>query len=308
MTLVVARTEGGKVHVTSDTLVTKINGERFSYDKCIVKAVLVNVQCCICFAGNVDAANKAISHLIDKNYNCINKILSYLEKIHNKYNQSVDFGVITNIDEELSLHSLKSGEALTNVKQFWLGEHFNEFQIKFGEFPEDTPLKDKMNQSMISLIQDGNINAIGGFDLSISSDNESFQFEDENGKRPISGLAYDFRVHHSITGPQIITFEKAGECKPIKGGTDDSISVFSSTNPYYPGAGIHYKHAKNGYLFCPHLRIKLGQPELVLEPFVYTNVDPECFLEKITSSYGIGLKGFVVGDEGRLTLHNEKSA
>lgn len=308
MTLVVARKDDGKIHVIGDTLVTRINGEKLPYEKCIVKTVLINVQCCVCFSGNVDAANRAIAHLIDKNYSDVNKILSYLEGIHNKHNQSVDFGVITNIDGDLALHSLKSGEALNNINQFWLGENYNEFQEAFGSLDEEAPLKNKMQNAMLTLIQDGNLNSIGGFDLSISTANELFQFEDSNGKRVISAFTYDFGVHHTIASPQTISFKEKGEYKPIEGGTNDSISVFSSTNPYLPGVGLHYKHANIGYLFCPHLRINIGQPELALEPFIFVDTEPLQFIERASKDHGVDLRGFIVGNTGTLTYRDQANA
>lgn len=307
MTLVVARKESGKVHVIGDTLVTKINGERFSYEKCIVKIVLINVQCCICFSGNVEAANNAIAHLIEKNYDDVNKVLGYLERVHRKYEQSVDFGVVTNIDNNIALHSLKDGEVLNDINQFWLGENYNDFQAALGNINSEAPLKNKMQDAMLALIQDGNLNSIGGFELSISSDNESFQFENGMEKRSLSGFSYDIGVHHTIC-PQIISFKNKGELKAIEGSTTDSLSVFSSTNPYFPGVGLHYKHANSGYLFCPHLRINMGQPELVLEPLVFKEVAPQEFLDVIYNDYDIGLKGFIVGDKGLLTYHVQKNA
>jgi hypothetical protein len=36
MTLIVARSENDKVFITSDTLLSKINGERLPYEQCVI--------------------------------------------------------------------------------------------------------------------------------------------------------------------------------------------------------------------------------------------------------------------------------
>jgi len=301
MTLIVARIDGGKVHVTGDTLLSKISGERLSYDQCVIKTVIINPQCCVCFAGNPDPASEAIAHLLEANYKSDNEILKYLAGVHEQYSQSTDFGVITNIDEVIKLHSLKSGEPKTNLPSFWLGDHFNNYQTKLASLSSDEPLKQKMKSAMESIIQDGNLASIGGFQVSLSSDNNSFQYEDEQGKRTISCLSYDFGIQH-VLGPQTLEFKDVGEFKSISGVSDDNVSIFSSITPEYPGAAIHYKHANVGYLFCPHLRIAQNEPESVLESILFDDVSPNEFINQILEEHAIQLKGFVASDDGRITF------
>lgn len=300
MTLIVARSENGKAFITSDTLLSKINGERLPYEQCVIKIAIINVQCCICFAGNPEPASLAITHLIKTNYQTVNEILQYLYGVHQEYNQSVDFGVLTNIGGRAELYSLKSGVPESNVINFWLGDHFNVFQQKMSEFQNKETLKEKMSSALNAVIQDGNIVSVGGFQISVSTDNENFEYEDKNGNRLISGFSYGFGIQHVIS-PQVIEIPAVGEWQTIRGISQDNVSVFSSISPYFPGVAIHYKHAKIGYLFCPHLRVKMDETDKTLQAFLIENVTPQEFLNKILEEHGVQLKGFVADDNGRIT-------
>ncbi|MFT6909835.1 MAG: hypothetical protein ACJAS1_006562 [Oleiphilaceae bacterium] len=300
MTLIVARSEDGETFITSDTLLSKINGEKLSYDECVVKIAIINFECCICFAGNFEPANIAITHLIKAEYQTVNEILQYLYSVHQEYNQSVDFGVITNIGGKTSLYSLKDGVPESNVINLWLGDHFNTFQHKMSEFQNEATLKEKMSSAINALIQDGNIVSVGGFQISVSTDNDNFQYEDNNGKRPITGFSYSFGIQHSI-GPQVLEFEAAGDLQSISGISNDNVSVFSSISPYFPGVAIHYMHANRGYFFCPHLRVKRNETDKTLQAFVFENVTPQVFITKILEEYNVKVKGFVADDSGRIT-------
>ena len=300
MTLIVARSEYDQTFITSDTLLSKINGERLSYDECVVKIAIINLQCCICFAGNFEPANIAITHLIKAEFQTVNEILQYLYSVHQEYNQSVDFGVITNIGGITTLYSLKDGVPESNVINFWLGDHFNAFQQKMSELRSETKLKEKMTSALNALIQDGNFASVGGFQISVSTDNDNFQYEDSTGKRTITGFSYNFGIQHSI-GPQIIEFEAAGDWQSIGGVSNDNVSVFSSISPYFPGVAIHYMHAKRGYLFCPHLRVKRNETDKTLQALAFKNVTPQVFITKILEEHTIHLKGFVADESGKIT-------
>jgi hypothetical protein len=304
MTLIVARSENGKAFVSSDTLLSKISGERLSYDQCIVKVAIVNLECCVCFAGNPEPANIAISHLIKANYQTVNETLQYLQGLHQEYNQSVDFGVITNIGGKPALYSLKSGVPESGVASFWLGEHYNLFQKRVLECPDEESLKQKMSNAMDAVIQDGNATSVGGFHVAISSDNDSFQYKDKNGAREISGFSYDIGIQHVMGEPQVIEFKTTGEWQPVGGVSNDNVSTFSSISPYFPGVAIHYMHANMGYFFCPHLRVDLNGGGEVLQSFRFENVTPQEFINKILEEYDIRLKGFVADDQGTITYVN----
>lgn len=302
MTLVVARLDRNEAYVASDTMLSHLSGEELPHHSGMLKTVIVNLQCCISYAGLTHFANKAIKHLLNNHYGSVGEVLEYLTQIHLESNGCTDFGVVTNIDETPRLYSLKNFRAGRNLQNFWLGDRYNLFQQYYAEEPECDRVKSKMRHALERVSQDRSASGIGGFVISVSTDHDSYMYEDSNGARKISGFSYDLGALYQFDGPILV--EAGGEAQPVEGGSNDQVSMFSSISPDFPGVALHYGHSGVGVLFCPHLQNQLNSSESVLDPIIYKDVDQTGFLNGLKSNHGISFRGLVSDNSGRLTYVN----
>lgn len=306
MTLVVARLEREKAHVFSDTKLSYGNGQEIPYLNGMIKTIIVQMEVCISFAGDVEEAKKALLHIMTEKFNSVIEILDYLIKVHTDSNFNVEFGIISNIDRNPVLFCIKDGKLGTYLSNFWLGEGYDQYQKYYHQDDENVEVKHRMRMAMEKVIHDGNKKSIGGFLISVSTDHDSYSFTDSNGTRPISGFSYDLFFSYNISNVKTIQNMKKGEWYDIKPADQnnfmaDSVSTFKSISPGYPGVAFYYRQAMSGFIFCPNLQIKLNNNEDIFKLIKIENIDAKVFCTEVKDSYDIDLTGFIDNGDGSFT-------
>lgn len=309
MTLVVARLEGDSAHIFSDSKLTYRTGDSVPYLDGMLKTVIVKLEVCISFAGDVGYAKKAIAHLIKEKFESVIGILNYLIEVHRESNLQTEFGIVSNISKEPALFCIKDGKFGRNLTHFWLGDAFSQYQKHYLQCDEDIEVKHKMRQAMENVIHDGNVGSVGGFLVSVSTDHDNYSFtENSTGNtRPISGFSYEAYYSATISDVETIPNMEQGKWYDIKRASkgyavSDSVSTFKSISPCHPGIAFYYRQANAGFLFCPNLQIELDNHDKFLNLIKFDEIDVNAFCTRVKETHNIRLSGVVDNGDGSATF------
>jgi hypothetical protein len=198
MSLIVARKEGSQIAIVSDTKLTyphhEIKGQKENPTEGAIKTIILTDDLCVSFAGEIEYAENAFMEIGERKN--IDEVIGILHRYHNISNQKTEFLVCSGNPESL-IHKIKNGES-KEVNSSWIGDSvaFNSFQAsmlgtkkpkesvktsqsqsKAGivitemnlsfEVDMQVQLFSKMSSAMDKVIEDGNVDSVGGFRVTV---------------------------------------------------------------------------------------------------------------------------------------------
>lgn len=291
MTLVVARQFDEEIRILCDAKVTSLHEIRRGPLTGVLKAVILHRNLCVCFAGNVAVAQKAI-FLLGVKPACkfdVKEIIDRLFSEHCTSNCGADF-IIASLSPKPSLYRISAGEIERNIKSAWIGdiEAFSDYQRRYhsstlpklDKYEEDKrerlELISRMGEAMGNLIQEEMHDSTGDFMVTVSSTNEGFIYK-------CNVMAFPIRQ----TIPSgVLTNINLGTA--AEGGY--AYSVLTPNKPGIGAIGIHFIQGRLGALFYPATSQKA---------VVYRDVSYEEFQSKVLKEYGFKISGIKISYKGK---------
>lgn len=300
MSLIVARKDGHKIGIVSDTKLTYPNHEtknlKTSPKDGVVKTVILSENLCVSFAGEIEPAELALKEI--NNSTDTNSILHLLEKYHHLSKGETEF-IFCIGKPDLTMYEIKNG-IVQESNQSWIGDKdaFDKFQKSIIAPPtneqrqgKDEPtLKDtktnqpsititemnltfevsqnssilsKLSSAMDNVIENDSISSVGGFKVNVIYDNKFIY----------NGYIKNYRQNVTMTGigSQVIGHGTA---------QDGSYSInFIGCSSDYKSVALHVSQGNFGIVYT---RTDYG----LLKP-VILNFDEVDFSDEIQDKYNI---------------------
>ena len=280
MTLVVAKVIENKIYIFSDSKITDPKNILRGMDNEVLKAIIINPNICICYAGAIAKAVKAIHELQNNNLIATDDILNYLLVSHSKEGNNPDFIVATFLPKP-SIYEIKKGMIKRDLQVAWIGNQsaFSDFQRYRFEAPEIF----KTNEFILSrfafvkVIEDTKHEDVSDFLIGVTSSLNGFVYSDY-----ASGLAsITMHPNHTISGSISVNAAHGGY----------SYSVLRPQEAGIGAIGVYFLQGSFGALLYP-----LRQDR----PFIFAQVELQGFIEKVENVFGFRLIGL------NIVNHNEK--
>lgn len=202
MSLIVARKSEGQLCIVSDTKLSypnhEVKGLKDSPSEGVVKSVIINQNICISFAGELSYAEAALRLIFEND--SIENIIEILKRYHVESDYRTEFLLCYYCDEPI-IYKFKDNE-YGPVVSSWIGDQkaFNRFQESMSGVRKESKQKKKkqekalpssnkpaiifesmnlsfeasspkylsrMSSAMDEVIEDGNINSVGGFKVNV---------------------------------------------------------------------------------------------------------------------------------------------
>jgi tetratricopeptide (TPR) repeat protein len=273
MSLIVARRNGGNMYIVSDTKLTYPANEYpnqsvASPKEGIIKATIINHQICISFAGEVDAAEKAIRICRQLDFR-INEIIEYLLRVNKETNGKTEFIACIGFPE-YKIYEIKN-LTLREVDAAWIGSNaaFSIFQEKALE--NNSTSKDAqsiLDSAMDYVLNNGKIPEVNGFRVSVSNEGNFFHYRNYMNTRMPART-------YTTTGNGFHVLDIYGSAQ--EGGY--SVALYENEGRYDMVA-IHVRQGEFGILY----EINDGA---LLRPKIIPNVDEHEFSDLLFSKFGI---------------------
>lgn len=300
MSLIVARKDGRKIGIVSDTKLTYPNHEtknlKTSPIDGVVKTVILNENLCVSFAGEIEPAELALKEINISTDT--NSILHLLEKFHHFSKGETEF-IFCIGKPDLTIYEIKNG-IVQETNQSWIGDKavFENFQKSILAHPTkeqrqekvETPLQNsktnqptititemnltfevsqnssilsKLSSAMDNVIDNDSISSVGGFKVNVIYDNKFFY----------NGYIKNYRQNVTMTGygSQVIGHGTA---------QDGSYSInFIGGSSDFKSVALHVSQGNFGIVYT---RTDYG----LLKP-VILNFDEVDFSDEIQDKYNI---------------------
>lgn len=272
MSLIVVRKAENQLCIVSDTKLSypdaEIKGLKNQPGEGVVKSVIVNANICISFAGEMHYAAQAITEI--NSDHSIDQIIECLTRYHIASAHKTEF-ILCYGNPNLTIYKFKNNE-YGPVASAWIGDQraFNQFQenmngdAKTKQEKEKRPTKkqdstfpatnkpvfsveamnlsmeasipkyfSKMSAAMDQVIEDGNIDSVGGFKVNVIY-KEKFYY---------NIYTKMYRGQFAIVGQGSHTIGHGGA---DEGGY--SLNFFGASNDY-KSLAIHLRQAKLGIVY-----------------------------------------------------------
>ena len=284
MTLIRGTIVDDKIIIVSDTKLSypPCKNEHYNENNYVngtVKSIILSPNICLSFAGDLDVVKSALKKI--SNLKDINKITEILLEVNTEHynknpNKSADF-LLAYVDGGCNLVEIKNA-CKENKTNSWLGSHrgfsayqkyFNEYNnISFGSsvgdesFQKYSMIFSRMTESIKKIIDDGNINEVGGIYIAVVYIDGTFKY------MPYATVY--FSPMQVVKNGQPLKFASVEE-----GGF--SLNLFSSN---IDGLAVHMYHGQLGILFHK-------SNHLFMETKVYYPYDIVEFTDEMKQQYNI---------------------
>lgn len=293
MSLVVCKKIDNKIYIESDSRVTDINAAKNESVYGVLKTIILYPQLCICFAGNIYIAEKAISEI----FNHKNVTLPYLLNLLLKYNieaqNGVEFILCTIRNNSTEIIKISNSTVERKLATAWIGDiaGFKIFQKNFHELRNfDKGEVQCLNEAFAKVIDSAEIDTVGDFQISAHTDTTIcldgwvFQYTEK-------ALVMCQGEMQKVVGSETeqlfkITWGSAA-------GGSYGISYFISVTPCFHAVALYFAYGNFGVLFCP----KISFEGIIISDT--TNIE---FVKTINEKYNIPLRGFVFRDNSAFQL------
>jgi tetratricopeptide (TPR) repeat protein len=290
MSLIVARKYKDNFIIIGDTKITNPSIEKNNPIDGLIKSVIVNPQLCISVAGMPGFGNEALKEIGTGKPK--EKVIEILESYHSKSDAGTQF-LICFGNPDFELVSIKDGTT-ENLQNGWIGSHpaFEKFQYYFHTpkevekiFKELTTFKiqrlpdefDEEGRNIYSLmlggmngvIEDSEINEVGGFSIPIIYEKNRFEYM---GYGHVYRKPIDFDAEFPDGKGGTINF----------GGAEDGSYTINISNSTKAKIAIHFYQ---GDLGITYKRDDLG----LLYPKLHPKMDEIDFSDKIKEEDDIAL-------------------
>ena len=280
MSLIVARNFDDEIRIISDGKISDPNQLDRGPLYGSLKAVILDSNNCVCYAGLFNLAIDAIRHLLNKKLLDYISIKNYLLKVHIENNNQTDF-IIGNILDSIKLCKISNGMIEEDINIGWIGdfEAFSEYQKLYHNSPtidQDVEEKlitySKMASAMQELVIGGKCISVGDFWIGVRSGPTGFNYL-------TSAIAFIVKQTIPPNTPTKLRFGTAAE-----GGY--AYTILTPNEIGIGAIGILYSQGNLGALFYP-LRSDRA--------ITYNNVNYETFRSRVRKDYGFLLEGLKIG-------------
>lgn len=296
MSFGIAKILDGKLHIHADSLLTGEDVTRHNtQNDSVLKAVLINHQVSLIFAGNVPVANDLILKLSNKIPGKYNELIAAVYQHHMENDCLTDYLIGTTLTNGPRIVAIKNGQIDKDINSGWVGTiaAFNSFQSKYLELiTNSTGVVSAFDTAFQSVLLDPQVPTVGGFQFSIESikpkgivGNPVF-LNYKKVLRMETIVNEDFMKKHGYWDTNYATVGN--------GGFD--YSILPSISIEYPGVGFHFGYVNLGMLWIPR---KFG-----VWPQAYPNHDGDKFV-KVAQKHGAILSGITMcSHESVMKKHN----
>lgn len=271
MSLVVAKITPRGIRIVSDSKVTDPEAVKHGYLYGTIKAVIINQNLCICYAGKAGVGQVAIDS-IRSHAKKIEGVCQRLLDAHKEANEETDF-IIAAL-KPTKLFKISNGDIQETDSSCWIGDSdgFNIFQKYLHQTnPSNIPDSDyltsiKMETAMREVISEPSIPRVGEFSISVASTKNGFNY-----------MLGQYRAAGFL--PQSIP---SGVLTPIQFGNAASggfsYHIMSPDNAGIGALGIYFPEGSFGAFFYP---------EKSWEPIIFRGD----FVLEIQKKYNVSLIG-----------------
>lgn len=280
MTLIVGRLWENQYFIEADSRISDPTRVRTAPLCGQLKCVIVTPFVCVCFAGVVEYATRALSQILKLSEATSERMLDVLKTVHEESGGATDFALVALHDGTPRATKLSDGVA-EETDHFWLGDvnAFSAFQEAFHEC-EGLEMNVRMNRAFRSVVDDERHPSVGDFHIRTAIDRDICPGESVF----LHGLQAEFVISH----PQTLTFEKGQQSQAVPLGSVEGgaygVSYLRTVSPEHHGVAIHFPHARFGAMWIP---------QVSLEPVIIKDVDGPDFVQRVLADYGVPLQGMV---------------
>jgi hypothetical protein len=273
MSLVIAKKDGSKIYVVSDTKLTNPNNlnrikleapEEFG----AIKTVIINPFISISFAGDVSNAKKAIAVCRKLDYK-INDIINHLLETNIQSGNTTEFIVCISLPP-FHIVEIKDSKFRSTVSA-WIGniEGFNEFQRNYVS-SNKSDLQTKMDDSLTAVIE-SNVQGINGFLIGVTNEGQQFSYKQ---------YVKSYGPSRTYTGSGTHFLDVYGTVQ------EGCYTVHIYSNEQSDVLAVHVRQNRYGLIYS-------NKDDGYLEPDVYKDVDEHEFNEITEAKHGMRPMGII---------------
>ena len=242
MSLVVAMVGEGRLHACADLRVVKSENRPEGYEahaphyfNGVMKIVPISRSVAVAYAGAVSIALNIIREVYKLDL-CSGEVAQKIQEMLTKSGDTSECDFLVIDAQDMEIHKIKDGsiETIRNGRT-WIGDinAYNLFQEKLEEngyntAPNSIAKSSVMMNSLDAVIEDGSIESVGEFPISIFNNKGEIQ--------------------------QVVAFKAFGTNNSFKGDATDDSMIINLTVPIesgIPALGFYLNKFKKGALYLP---------------------------------------------------------
>lgn len=287
MSFCIAKIIDGQIFIHVDSLLTGEGVVRHQTEKdTILKAVLMNHQFCLMYAGNVEVANVLIKKIFELPRMPFKNLVNLILADHINNDLVTDYIIVTCFNRTPRIIEIKNSQ-LKETQSSWIGSDiaFNSFQNHFITLKnENQPLSETFRNAFSRVIVDQNVPDVGGFHFSIQPITKTKVYR---GNPMLMNYPPQLIMHVvNIDFLKKYGYIDSSDSKKSTGGF--AYTILPSATFEFPGFGIHFGHVNVGMLYIPKL--------YGIYPETYYDCTGHQFVE-IANQKGITLSGMTMDNE-----------
>ncbi len=282
MSLIIARIVEDEIRIISDSKITNPTAIRSWPMTDALKALVLRPDLCVCFAGNVRKAEKALEwvrkELQTEDYD-LSAILQLLVRASVDGESGIpitDF-IVATLRSNISIHMIKDGRLESNVRTAWIGDYdafcaFQEYcnspdvsRLSLAEYPEELKkyvTVTNMTEAFRRVLSDSRFPSVDNFLISVTS-------------RPAGATGFAYLASANMEAPG--TSAQGGYSYSILPSKCSGIAVI----------GLYFNQGQFGALIYP---------QKYEDPIIYPRMTMVEFIKKVMDEHNIDLWRF--GFEG----------
>jgi hypothetical protein len=281
MTLVVVRVIDDEIRIISDTKITDSGALHPTLLDGGLKCIAISPTCCVCFAGNVAAAEGALVPILDRTLRDRQQITTHLLEHHKAARGKTDF-IVASAGTCVTIDRVANDTLETNVKVAWIGDHsaFSTYQSLYhardrasisldGRFQTATQMSDAFK----AVIEDAQNPSVGDFQVTVTS-------------KPAEDDGFRYLPNHGAFGFQSVPLTTTPTSILRSLGVEGGSFSYTVLVPKIAGLGalaVHLREGKVGAFFYP---------ARCWSPTVFKDVGVDDFVEAIAQRFGVYVDGF----------------
>jgi hypothetical protein len=282
MTLLVARATEDGLHIVGDT---KLSFEDAIHSRPLqdgaLKCLVTSPTCCVGFAGDTAAAEKALAPVIGNVVWSAERLLPHLLDAHQQSKCAVDF-IVGDSSVGGSLHRITDGAVELRLDNAWIGDH-RAFESYQKTYHAETPLEGsgyqqdaftRMRNALEAVISDHNVPSVDGFGIyvtsrhAVSNDFRYLPYAWGSGFYPVANTTTPTSLLRTVGAP----------------GGSYNFTILVPKTLGIAGVGVYILEAGVGALLYPKAR---------WTPVLFRNATCQEFIALVEQNFGLSLTGIL---------------
>lgn len=314
MTFIISKILDGKFINHSDSMISEKDILTGKYPpnenpfSSILKTVIISMDLCISYAGNVHYANECLKEILNLSQSFkVSDILTILKKYSIESNEKTIFGIAF-IDKNGKIIQAKiSGNNLQDYTDslMWLGDSraYEIFNKKYQELlQQNKPEKESLQLAFDSVINNEKIDSVGHFGIVTSTIDREMKFTsttDEVTEFTRKVFEYSIKASMNLTKPKTVHIKEKNKFEPIPVDLEkddvEGISYFTTSSPYKFGVAIYNLKEKKGILLCPQINVEpeIFEPDFGIVKGESIHIPQQDFIDEIYKKYKLPMTGMI---------------